>query len=398
MSKGAGKLYLTIVIVLFSMSSFASTTVRAQQEDDDIPFQYIFGEYIDFRGELAEDLQIERLLLFIKVEGENQTRSGEANITDGGEYTMRYDLAEQPIRAYSEVTYWLEATLQNDDALEFDKQTFQYVDDRFEWQTRDADEMHVHWYEGDSTFAQSVLDTAKAGLENIQRLLPLELEVDVDIYVYASAKEMRDTLQVSGTNWVGAHTDPDLGVMVVSLPPGPEQRLEMERQIPHELMHILLYQELGPAYKNLPTWLNEGLGSVAELYPNPDYLILLNSAYEQDTLLPINDLCETFPQDASGAFLAYAQATSFTRYLHQEYGSTGLEDLVNQYAEQVSCNRGTQMALGSSLAQLDRSWRNAAFGENMALSSLGDLLPWIVLLVVILAVPITLTIRGMRTR
>ena len=398
MSNRSGVLFLTFLIVLFSISSYSGRTAMAQEEDIAIDVHYAFGEYIDFQGELPRDIQVESIVLFIEVEGEAQTRSGVPGVTEKGEFNMRYDLTDQPFRAYSEITYWIEVTMKNGDVVEFSKQPLQYEDDRFDWQTRGSSQVHVHWYEGDSTFAQSVLDTTRIGLENIQGLLPLELEEDVDIYVYASAKEMRDTLQMSGTNWVGAHTDPDLGVMVVSLPPGPEQRLEMERQIPHELMHIMLYQKLGPAYKNLPTWLNEGLGSVAELYPNPDYLILLNSAYEQDTLLSINALCETFPQDASGAFLAYAEATSFTRYLHQEYGTTGLEDLVNQYSEQVSCERGTEMALGSSLTQLERGWRSAAFGENVTLTTLGDLLPWIVLLIVILAVPVGLTFRGMRKR
>jgi hypothetical protein len=396
MSKYTGRLWLTILILLLSISSAGTISGFAQEENIVPNVHYTFGEYIDFQGLLPQDMQVERVVIFIKAAGETQTRTAEPNVTDEGEFEMRYDLRDQPIRAYSKITYWLEVTTADGDVVEFDKQSFEYEDDRFEWKTRESSQVRVHWYEGDTTFAQSVLDTADLGIQNIQGLLPIELEGIVDIYVYASAKEMRDTLQMSSTNWVGAHTDPDLGVMVVSLPPGPEQRLEMERQIPHELMHIMLYHNLGPAYDNLPTWLNEGLGSVAELYPNPDYLILLNSAYEKGTLLPIASLCETFPQDASGAFLAYAEATSFTRYLHQEYGTTGLEDLVTQYSKNVSCDRGAQMALGSSLTKLERGWRSTAFGENVTVTTLGKLLPWIVLMIVILAIPGALIFKGAR--
>lgn len=398
MSIQSSRLWQTILILLFAMTPYAGTIVMAQEEDIKTNASYTFGESIDFHGKLPQNIQIESILLFIKVEGEAHTRSGEPNITENGEFAMSYNLKDRPIRAYSDITYWVEVTLKSGEVLKSGEKTFMYEDNRFDWQTRESSPLSVHWYEGDATFAQSVLDTAKIGLENIQGLLPAELKEDVDIYVYASAKEMRDTLQVSGSNWVGAHADPDLGVMVVSLPPGPEQRLEMERQIPHELMHILLYQKLGAAYENLPTWLNEGLGSVAELYPNPDYLIILNSAYEQGTLLPINSLCETFPQDASGAFLAYAESTSFIRYLHQEYGTSGLEGLVTQYSEQVGCDRGVQMALGSSITQLERGWRSFAFGENASLATLGNLLPWIVLMIVILAVPVGMTIKGISQR
>ena len=162
----------------------------------------------------------------------------------------------------------------------------------------------------------------------------------MDIYAYASAKDMQEILQSIKKNWIGAHADPDLGVMVLSLPEGPEQRLEMERQIPHELMHILLYKMVGAGYVNLPAWLSEGLASVAELYPNPDYLVLLENAHNKGNLPSIISLCQSFPRDASGAFLAYAQSASFTRYLHQRFGSSGMERLVRQYADGLDCERG----------------------------------------------------------
>jgi hypothetical protein len=185
--------------------------------------------------------------------------------------------------------------------------------------------------------------------------------------------------------------------MVVSLPRGPEQHLEMERQIPHELMHLLLYQWLGVGYGNLPAWLNEGLASVAELYPNPDYLTLLSKANDEDKLLPITSLCQTFPRDASGAFLAYAQATSFTRYLHQQYGSTGLEKLARAYADGLSCERGVQTALDSTLPQLERSWRGEAFREDALLQVLTNLAPWLVLLLA-LVVPLSFVLLGSKRK
>ena len=394
MTSPTSRLHLVLILILLSLSAY--TTSLAQGNDGEIEVDYTFGEKFEFQGKLPDDIQIESVVIFIKVKGEHETRSGVPDVTSEGDFTMLYDITDQPIRSFSEITYWLEATLENGEVLILGEDKFNYEDDRFDWQIRKSSLIYVHWYEGDATFAQSILDTASVGLQNIQDLLSLDLSEEVHIYVYASAMEMRDTLQLSGYDWVGAHTDPDLGVMVVSLPPGPEQRLEMERQIPHELMHILLFQKYGPDYEQLPTWLNEGLGSVAELYPNPDYLILQDSAYEQGTLMPIASLCESFPQDASGAYLAYAEATSFTRYLHQQYGTSGLEELVDQYSEGVGCQRGIEMALGSSLKQLERGWRNAAFGENVSLTSLRNLLPWIVLIIVILAVPIMLTIKGSR--
>jgi len=111
-------------------------------------------------------------------------------------------------------------------------------------------------------------------------------------------------------------------------------------------MHIMLYEKLGPAYLNLPTWLNEGLASAAELYPNPDYLILLKSGLEKDELIPISTLCGTFPREAASIYLGYAEAASFTRFIQLQYGSIMLDQIVKQYANGLDCSRGVEVALG----------------------------------------------------
>ena len=372
-------LRLLIIAITLANVLFAAPA-RAQTGEFPVRARYTFGEQITFTGVLPLGSKTESATLFFLAQGELKTRSGTATVDSAGQVRYVANLDDDPIRAFSTVAYWFEVTLKNGQTLKSERGSLYYEDNRFEWRKRASADFRVHWYEGDDEFAQSLLDVAELGLENIQKYLPLKLNKPVELYAYASAQEMRVSLQTLGNNWVGAHADPQLGVMLVSLPRSPEQRLEMERQIPHELMHLLLYQWLGVGYGNLPVWLNEGLASVAELYPNPDYLTLLDKANDDDKLLPLTSLCQTFPRDASGAFLAYAQATSFTRYLHQQFGSTGLEKLARAYADGLSCERGVQTALGSTLPQLERSWRGEAFREDALLKVLAKLAPWLVLL------------------
>ncbi len=384
-----------LVFLCLGPSHFAA---QAQVQLLHLSAEYIFGQKITFKGELPADMKIISARFYYQFQGEANTRSGAAEMSDTGLLIHEVDLTQTPLRAFSTVLYWLEVTLPDGKTQQSPPATFYYEDSRFQWQTRESQLFRAHWYQGDSAFAQNLLDVADLGLKNIQSLLPLTLEKPIDIYAYASSLEMRATLQTGGQSWIGAHTDPDLGVMVVSLPPSPEQRLEMERQIPHELMHILLYQWLGPGYANLPMWLNEGLASAAELYPNPDYLILMDKAQRQDEVLPITTLCQAFPRQTSGAFLAYAEAASFTRYLYRQYGASGLESLVKAYANGLDCERGVEVALGASLSQLERNWRGEAFGENPILSVLIKLSPWLVLLLITLTVPMGLMLASARKR
>lgn len=386
------------LIFVLLLSLWVAGSVRAQSNELSVRVDYRFGEHITFTGSVGVDVPVQDARLFFRTLGNSHTYSTEATLDENGGITYRQDVSTIPLRAFSRLEYWLEADLASGETISSPVQTFFYEDNRFDWRARENERFRVHWYEGDTAFAQNVLDVAELGLENAQSLLPLELEGLIDIYAYSNAQDMRATLQVAGKNWVGAHADPDLGVMVVSLPAGPEQRLEMERQVPHELTHILLYQHLGNGYENLPVWLNEGLASVAELYPNPDYLFLLEKARQKNTLLPFTSLCQAFPRDASSAFLAYAQATSFTRYLHQQYGSEQLETLVQYYAQGMDCESGVQATFNSTLTQLERRWRLGAFGENAFSAAVLKLLPWLVILAAVILIPLLLSLSAMKKR
>jgi hypothetical protein len=209
---------------------------------------------------------------------------------------------------------------------------------------------------------------------------------------------MQETLLLAGQNWAAGHADPDLAVMVVALPVGPDQVLLTEERIPHELMHIMLYQSNPKAYEKLPAWFNEGLASISELVPNPDYQVLLETASKKGTLIPIASLCRGFPVDISGAQVAYAEATGFTRYLYRQYGSSSLQTLLGNYADGLECSRGVDVSLKISLAQLDSNWRATIFGTPPPSPLSGAVWSWFVLLGVVLAIPLILTILGLRKR
>jgi hypothetical protein len=248
--------------------------------------------------------------------------------------------------------------------------------------------LQVHWYQGDENFGRSVLEAAQAGLEAIGMLLPSKLEQPIEIYIYASTDDLHSELAPGGEDWVAGHADPALGVVKVVVEPGSAQGITMEQRIPHELMHVMLYRHVGAGYQNIPAWLREGMGTLVEMYPNADYERVLRDAVANDTLIPLQDLCTLFPSDTGQAFLAYAESRSFTRYLHETYGSRGVLELAAAYAEGVECDRGTERPLGVSLSSLETQWRSSVLGERTFFSTLQNISPYLVLLCLVLIIPL----------
>jgi hypothetical protein len=388
---------LGLLILLTALTSLAAGVQTVQGQDSGgspkqvawpLQASYQFGQYILFQANPGSETSTNQVSLYMQVQGERSTRVIPVEAIDAGGWEVNYDVQAHPIRAYSNIVFWLEAELNSGEKVTTQPNSLAYIDNRFEWQARTQGIFEVHWYEGDDAFAQLLLDAAQQGLENAQQILPLSPPERVQLYAYANGRHMREAIQLAGEDWVAAHTSPDMAVMVLSLPPSPEQRLEIERQIPHELMHILVYQRVTNAYTRLPMWLSEGLASIAELYPNPDYLAMINTAQVKDTMLPMESLCSAFPRDASGAYLAYAQATSFTRFLYRTYGSQGLDSLLQAYQDGLGCTRGVEVAFGASLAQIEREWLSDAFGENPVSGAVSNLTPWLVLSGAVLLAPL----------
>ncbi|MBN1146954.1 MAG: hypothetical protein JXA78_06850 [Anaerolineales bacterium] len=395
--------YVSLSFLIVFLMAATLTGIARAQEFQDMQATYLFGDQITFQARFLSEIPAQTAMISFQATNDPHTNVGLASVEmlEQGVYEVTYvhKLADYSLQAFSYVTYHFEVTLEGGEIVKSLPMEFYYEDNRFAWQERQEGPFRVHWYEGDIQFAQLVLDTAQGGLMRIQNLLPsLPAPVLLDIYVYDNASALQDTLHPSSGNWVAGHADPALGVVVVSLPSGMEQRLLTEQRIPHELMHIMLYQATSLGYANLPAWLNEGLASMAELYPNSDYNILLDDAVQRDGLLPMNSLCNTFPRDAAGALLSYAQSYSFTNYLRDTYGTTGLQRLITNYANGLDCENGAQAALDRSLSQLEREWRRDELAENVVLSALNNLLPWFVLLFAALAAQIGLFIHRLRAR
>jgi len=364
-----------------------SARAQATVELKDLGVEYTFGEKITFAAMIQTKASLQTASVVFQEEGNPSTHSEVMKVTASGKATYVHFIQNGLIRPFARVYYWYHLILSNSAPFDSPHYSFQYDDNRYLWQTLDGTSVVVHWVTGDLSFGQAAFGAANAGYNAIQTMMPISAGGPINIYIYASAADVQDTLNLGGYTWVGGHASPDIGVVLVSIASGETQSIEMERQIPHELAHVLLYRLTGPAYANLPTWLQEGIASQAERYPNANFAPALSLAVQNQSLLPISELCGPFPAVASEATLAYAESDSFTRYLQNTYGTTGLQKLIQAYTGGLTCEQGAERALGFSLSRLDQDWRQAILGQKATEASPQSFLSYLLLLVIILVIP-----------
>lgn len=354
---------------------------------------YVFGKQVTFSLDLPAEGGFQSVQLFFREKGSTNTQNAVMQVNNQ-QASYSINPSDHRLLAFHEVEYWFGLTDADGKQQTTPVFSFLYDDNRFEWQSLEDAPFQVHWYIGDLKFGQSVLDVARAGLENARTLIKFPDPQNIKIYVYASGQDLQSSLQLAAVNLIAGHADPSLGVMIVSLPEGPSQRMEIGRQVPHELMHILLYQKLGVHYASIPTWLNEGISSNNEELPNADYYVVLDDAARKNSLLPLANLCNGFPLDAASFYQSYAQSTAFVYYLYQKYGLSKIDGLLEQYGDGVGCVNAPVDVMGADLNSLEKQWQAEMAGVSSSnpAGQAVPIFPWLIVLILLLSGPFVLTI------
>jgi len=365
---------------------------------------HTFGQQAVFAVTVTAPEPVRDLYLHLEVaatgQGEVVHLAVEPALTVQAEYGR--DLHLQPFPPFSQVRWWWEVWYGDDERFEDEAATLHYVDNRFRWRSHTAGALSVHTVVEDPAYSQAALEVAQASLARIAWELgdpQLAVSGPLDVYVYPSLADLQAALEMAGREWIAGQARPELGVALVAIPPSGNYYAQMERDISHELSHLLVYDSVGAqGYTHIPDWLDEGLATANEPQRDPTLDSLLERARAEGTLFTPAQLCQPFPEDARRALLAYAQSASLVRYIRQRYGGEGIRALLAVYADGTGCQEGVRAALGITMEQLDRAWRADLAGLSGWLTWISEHLPWLLLwaLSLLLALPIAGALRRPR--
>ncbi len=387
--------FLFILVAVYALGSAKQVQGQGGIALENVGAVYQFGEQVIFSATVRTSSSIQSASIVIFDEGFGVTRVQPVAINADGTTQFIFDARQNALRPFTFLRWHYEFTYDGGSFFQSETFSLRYDDNRFAWQRLESNGLRVFWLQGDSAFAQNALNAALAGVRAINEIFPVDLNQPIDIFIYPS---QNDLVFLGTDSWTAGHANPALGVVLVTIETGLDQSLQMEQRIPHELMHVLTYRHIGAGYQNMPAWLREGLATSVEINPTIEYDRALLDASARGTLIPLLDLCASFPPQPDSAFLAYAESRSFTVYLRNTYGSSKLLELARAYADGVTCDRGVELAYGTSFAQLESNWRQSALGQNVWGAALQNLLPYLILCGIVLFVPLIIGFNAMRKR
>ncbi len=381
---------MLLVICLIALVSVAATSPAWAQSNLQVnqTADFVYGDRLEFDVLAAETEPLVEARLVIDELNHGEIYNAPATIAADSTISTHVIVPVKSLGlgAFAQLTYHWEFVDKNGAKLESDQQKLLYEDTSvpWHWKTLNEGNLFVHTDGRNGELAQAALDMASGALARTGRSLGnVQIVDDIHVYVYPELASMAASLRLHQQrvqDWVAAYAFPDQRIVLVAYSESADSLPSLERDIEHEMAHLVVNAAAGNGAGNIPGWLNEGLAFNASTTPDAALRDVLNKAVGSGVLLSADTLCaRSFtalpPRDAA---LAYAESASLVKYIIDRYGVSQIRALLAAYADGRDCNDGVRLALGLSLTQLEAQWHSDLSRTPVKTpQDSGSMIPWL---------------------
>jgi len=369
-------LFLLLVIFMLTAPQKVSATPLADVTNDQPVFN--FPDSLTFQATIKSDVQINSIILEY---GTNQLTCGTVlakafpQFTPGTSINVEWTWEMRQSGSLPPgASIWWRWRYTDKSRQEYvsEQKTVTWLDSTHKWQTVTSDFINLHWYSGDNTFAQDLLNAAETGLALLQNEAGLQPVNPINLYIYANTSDMQDAILYE-PSWTGGQAFPEYDIVIIGIS---ERDLDWGRTtIAHELTHVLVGHLTFSCLGEVPTWLNEGLAVYSEGSLDPNSEAQLNEAIKTDQLLPVRSLSGGFSEVPSRAYLSYSQSYSIVKYLIKTYGQDKMNSLLLDLRDGTTIDEALIKVYGFDVEGLESAWRSAVGAAPHAASAQPTIQP-----------------------
>ena len=252
------------------------------------------------------------------------------------------------------VQYWWTVKDASGGQVETSPVVLQFNDGRFTWRSLTQGMVTVCWYEGEQSFADEVMLTIEDALDWLEADAGATLLEPIEIYLYANSQDLQGSM-IFPQEWTGGVAFPRYGRIAIGVGPG---NLDWgKRALVHELTHLVVHQMTLSPYGGMPTWLDEGLAMRSEGSLDFQFVISLNQAIEDNSLISVQSISSPFSAFSELAILSYAESYTVVDYLITTYGKDKMFELLETFREGASYDGALLAVYGFDTSGLDQRWR-----------------------------------------
>jgi hypothetical protein len=353
-----------LLAFILSLSLFAATPTLAAPLADVTGDQPViaFPNTITFRAKISADANITSVVLEY---GTDELTCGEVVAKAFPQFTpaksvdvqWTWDMRQSGSLPPGAVIWWRwRYTDETGKETVSNQQTVTWLDSKHNWKTITQDKINLHWYTGNQTFAQDLLNAAQSGLEFNRTKSGLTAEAPIDIYIYANTSDLKDAVLYE-PSWTGGQAFPDHDIVILGIS---QSDLTWGRNaIIHEVTHVLVGHLTFSCLGDVPTWLNEGLAVYSEGGLDSASQKQLDDAIRNDTLLTVRSLSVGFSEVPDKAYLSYSQSYSIVKFLVETHGQQKMNALLTSLRDGITIDEALLQTYGFNVDGLEDEWRKA---------------------------------------
>ncbi len=243
------------------------------------------------------------------------------------------------------------------------------IDPSRPWRVESEPDIRVFWYGAEPEFGPRALADSLTAVELVEESLGYEFKRQLKVVIYPTFDELYAALGIVNESrikgvWRAGHE-------LIMLQSDAEDET-LAGVLTHEFAHAALDQNLRNPWRDLPTWVHEGVATWVQAMADDDlpYDRLLAAAHREDRLRSLRGLQGYLPIDREGASLVYAQSYSMVKYLVDLYGIGDLRSMLQALSEGSTEDEALIAAYGIDAFTLESQWRQfldgkfSAAGEN----------------------------------
>ncbi len=279
------------------------------------------------------------------------------------------------------VDYWWTLKDAAGRVTDSDIAALKFNDSRYQWQSLQEGMVSLYWYTGSESFADELMATAQGALIKLEQDTGASLTEAVEIYIYDSAQALQGSM-VFPQEWTGGVAFTDFNTVAIGIEPS---NINWgKRAIVHELAHLVTGQVTDNPYGGIPTWLNEGLSMYAEGPMDAIYIVFLNQAIDQRSLISVTSLASPFSAFANISYLSYAESLHIVNYLIEKYGQDKMLRLLDTFAGGATTDEALSAVYGFDTDGLNIEWQANIYGSAPTYVQSGVTWSlWLVILIVL---------------
>jgi hypothetical protein len=350
---------LLLIAPVFSVPGEAATTGIVLSQS----VQITFPNSITFLISAQSNTNITQLRLHYVVDQQKSalvTSEGWAQFTPSNSVSTQWlwDMRKSSLPPNAHVEYWWTAADASGQTAKTSQSIVVFDDNRFKWQSITSGPVTILWYNGTTSFANSLMAAAQDGLRRIENNTGAIPQGSVKIYIYANASDLQSA-QLFAPEWEGGVTFVQFNVIAIGI--STSELAFGERAVPHELTHWIVEQITFNNYgAGLPVWLSEGLATYGESATlNPSYQNALNSAIKNNQLLSLRSLSSPFSADSSVAYTSYGESNSVVTFMINTYGKAKMQQLLNEFHQGTTYDSALEKIYGFDQDGLYSMWRKS---------------------------------------